>query len=304
MDLEEIDLSDANALTEELGVTGAALLAGDPPAPSSDPNAPEIEDPGDAVAFQGGDLTLGLDVASGDVAGVYLQIPGADSYFDIPSSALQGGRIAMEDQAFAIQLPDNIEPGTFCVDYCVYDSEARVSNIVNVCIEVGELGGANSEFLIGTWNVTMLVHVEDGETRTEIIGEATPDIYSVEIVCADGQTFEEVEIGESETIDFIKITFAENGALRFEEDGEDTYLDFSTSTCEVQVYLTETYSDDWAGAWSYEEANNRLVMVINEEEDGVEEQNVIDLNISVTDKTMTGVLEVDGETTTVTLVKQ
>ncbi|MEP1094077.1 MAG: hypothetical protein ABJG78_03155 [Cyclobacteriaceae bacterium] len=303
MDPEEVDLSDANALTEGLSITGATLETGDPPAPSSDPNAPEIDDPGDKIAFQGGDLTLGLDVSSGDVAGVYLQIPGADSYYDIPASALMGGRIAEDDQAFSIELPDNIEPGTFCVDYCVYDSDARVSNVVNVCVTVGELGGANSEFLIGTWNVTMLVHVEGGETRTEIIGEPFSETYVETLTCADGQT-KEIEYEETENIDFIKFSFSENGALRLEEEGEETYLDFSASTCEDLVFKTDTYMDDFGGGWSYEEANNRLVMIINEEEDGVEDQNVIDLIITVTDNTIVGVQTVEGQTTTATIVKQ
>ncbi|MEP5612145.1 MAG: hypothetical protein ABJP45_07830 [Cyclobacteriaceae bacterium] len=304
MDPTEIDLSDANALAEALSVTGATLELGDPPPPSNDPNAPQINDTRDEVAFQGGDLTFGLDVSSGDVAGVFLQIPGANSYYDIPASALMGGRIAVSDQAFSIELPENIEPGEFCVDYCVYDSNARVSNVVNVCVTVGELGGVNSEFLLGSWNITMLVHLEGEETRTEIVGEETLDIYFEEIVCSDGQTFEEVEIEESETIDFIRITFAESGALRFEEAGEEVYLDFDASTCEELEYLTETYSDDWAGAWSYDELSDRLVMIINEVEDEIEDQNVIDLTITVTDNTMVGVQMLEGETTTVTLVKQ
>ncbi len=300
----EIDLSDANALTEAIVVNGATEVGGDPPAPSSDPNAPEIEDPGDEVSVQGGELNLELPVISGTVAGVYLQIPGADSYFDIPASALAGGRIAQDYEQFSIELPDNIQPGTFCVEYCVYDSENLVSNIVTVCIEVGELGGANSDFLIGVWNITKLVFEEGGTTRTQTIGEPFTETFTETLVCADGQTTDQVEIEETEDIEFIRITFSENGALRFEESGEETEADLSTSTCESVVYNTRPYSDDFTGAWSYEEENDRLVLIINEVDDGKEDQNVIDFSISLDGDTMTAVLEVEGETTTATLVKQ
>ncbi len=304
-DTGEIDLNDSNALTEAIVVNGGTLVGGDPPAPSTDPNAPQIEDPGDEVSVQGGELNLELPVISGNVSGVYLQIPGADSYFDIPASALVGGRIAQDYPQFSIELPDNIQPGTFCVDYCVYDSENLVSNIVTVCIEVGELGGENSDFLIGVWNVTQLAFSEgSGDTRTNIIGEPFTEVFVETLICSDGQTSREVEIEEIEDIDFIRITFSENGALRLEEDGEETYLDYQNSYCDDLVYTTETYSDDFTGGWSYEDDVKRLVMIINEVDDGVEDQNVIDVTITVDGDTMTAVQELEGETTTVTLVKQ
>lgn len=298
------DLSDADALTENLAIAGASLIAGDPPDPSGDPDAPEIDDPGDEVGLQGGGLTFDLDVNSGNVAGVYLQIPGADSYFDIPASALQGGRIAIDEQAFSIRLPDNIEPGEFCIEYCVYDSEARVSNVVFVCVEVGELGGENSEFLIGTWNVTMLVFVDGGETRTQIIGEPFSKTLIATLTCSDGQSTDDIEYKETEDVDFIRVSFGAGGALRFEEEGEETYLNFNSSTCEEPAFVTDTYDDDFGGAWSYKEASNRLVMIVNEVDEGIEVQNVTDLIITVTDDTIVGVQTIEDKTTTVTFVKR
>ncbi|MEQ9405404.1 MAG: hypothetical protein RIM99_17575 [Cyclobacteriaceae bacterium] len=305
MEEEFVDLSDPNALTDALAVTGATVVVGTPPAPSTDPAAPSISDPDDAFGVQGGELQLGLDLTSGDASGVYLQIPGADSYFDIPASAFTSGRGVGDEPQFSLALPDNIEPGEFCVDLCVYDAENRVSNIVRVCITVGELGGANSEFLVGIWNVTKIVNVYDGMTETEVIGEEQVETYNESIVCADGQTFEEVEITESETTDFIMLTFSANGALRLQSDGETTYLDYQNSTCEDIQYTTETYSDDWDGAWSYEDGIKRLVLILNAIEDGEEDQEVVDLTISVNGNTMTAVQDYgDGEVDTITLVKQ
>ena len=46
-----------------------------------------------------------------------------------------------------IALPKSLEPGTFCVEYCVYDKEQRVSNIVEVCIDVVSLEEKTANFL-------------------------------------------------------------------------------------------------------------------------------------------------------------
>lgn len=300
-----IDLTDANAITDAIEITGATVETGTPPAPSTDPDAPTLDDEDDTFAVQGGQLQLDLDLLNGDAEGVYLQIPGSDSYFDIPASAFSSGRTTSFYPEFYIDLPDNIAPGEFCVDVCVYDAEARVSNIVRVCITVGELGGANSEFLVGIWNVTQIVYEYDGMTETIIVGQPLVDSYTTSVVCADGQTSENVEVEETEFTEFIRFTFSENGALRFEASGEDSYLDYSSSTCEELVYFTESYSDDSEGAWSYEDDADRLVLIINQSDDGEEYQEVVELEISVNGNTMTASQDYgDGEVDTITLVKQ
>ena len=308
---DQISITDPDAVTDAITITGATVQAGDPPAPSTDPDAPVIsQDSDEVISAQGQTLQLDLDVTSGDVAGIYLQIPGADSYFDIPASAFTGGRLLQSDPGFGLEIPDNIEPGEFCVDLCVYDSETRVSNIVQVCITVGELGGENSDFLIGTWDIIQIVEEYDGMTETFVIGEVDTYTWETEIICADGQTFDLVTITETELYNYMRLTFSSNGALRFEQSYEDSYFDWENSTCEDVKYIEDSGIYDFDGAWSYEDTNDRLVIIINEidEETGEEFTNAIEftqLDVSTDGNTLVVVIDYDdGETDTITLEKQ
>lgn len=309
--VEEVQLSDANAVTEAITVSGAEVVSGNPPAPSQDPEAPQLSsDDIEAPSVQGEELFIDLNLISGDAAGIYLQIPGADSYFDIPASEFAGGRILQQEEpGFSLELPDNIEPGEFCADVCVYDAEERVSNIIEVCVIVNQLGGENSDFLIGTWNITQIIDTYDGETDTVNVGELTTGEDTYELFCADGQTTDEVTVEETSITNFIRIIFAGNGALQIEESGEDNFLDFENSTCENPQLEENIYDYTLNGGWSYDGDGVRgeLIMIADfiDETTGEREETVIDLTVTLADGTMVGVQDFgDGETVTVIVVKQ
>ncbi|MEM9340024.1 MAG: hypothetical protein AAGA66_14910, partial [Bacteroidota bacterium] len=290
---EDVQLSDANAVSESITVPGAEVESGDPPEPSQDPEAPELSgEDVDALSVQGGELFIDLELLSGDVAGIYLQIPGADSYFDIPASAFLGGRVADDDgPAFSLELPDNIEPGEFCADVCVYDSDERVSNVIEVCVTVSELGGENSDFLIGTWNITQFVDEFDGEVDTRVVGVLDIDSLDFPFLCEGGQETKDVTVEVSEKTNFVKVTFSGNGALKIEESREEKYVDFESSTCE-DVQFKEKEDDSVAeGGWSYDNDTDQLILIANfiDEETDEREETVIDLTITITDSTMVGV---------------
>ncbi|MEM7298012.1 MAG: hypothetical protein AAF391_07075 [Bacteroidota bacterium] len=304
MEGELVDVEDPNAVADAVSIPGSTVVEGDPPAPSTDPSAPQIGGGENLLTSQGGNPTLELDLVSGDAAGIYLQISGADSYFDIPASAFTGGRILQEDSpAIEIELPEGIEPGQFCVDYCIYDAETRVSNIVTVCIDIAEFGGENSEFLTGAWDVISITETEDGESETIIVGQDSfEDDFTVNWGCADG-TFQDLLVVETEFFEFITITFSDDGSLRFQSNWTETIFDGNNTTCQEVAYTTESGSDDANGAWSYDDGQDRLILVIDFEED--EGEDVIDMSIEVNGNTITGVQDFGGgETNTIVLQKK
>ncbi|MEQ8905603.1 hypothetical protein [Ekhidna sp.] len=309
-----IDLSDANAVSNAIKITGATKIDGDPPSPSNDPNAPDLYDGDDVYSSPGGKTVVKLDLSTGDAAGIYMQVSGADNYFKIPASSFTGGRFPFSggrisqssgSPSFELELPDNISPGEFCIDLCVYDDENRVSNIVTTCVVITEIGGEDGQFLVGQWNITRIEDRYEGITYTRIIGEETEETYRFDMLCADGETYQEVEITETELFEYINLIFSSNGALRFKSSYENSYLDYENSTCENVEYYTESGMEDYDGVWSYTVDDKRLILVINFEEDGQIDQEVLDLKITVNGDNMTAIQDYGGgDKFTITLVKQ
>ncbi len=305
-DTNEIDITDPNAVNDAISITGATEVAGNPPAPSTDLDAPVINSSDNLVTSQGGNPTLRVDVSSGDVAGIYLQIAGADSYYDIPASAFTGGRIAQVSQdepAIEIAIPDDMQPGIFCADYCIYDSELRVSNIVTVCIEVTSFGGENSDFLLGTWEIVTITETDGVETEVIQVGtDVSEYTFNVNWGCGDG-TFQDLQVTETEFYDFIRLTFSEGGAVRFQSSYEDRIFDNTNTTCQGVVYIEDSGTEDVTGAWSYDQSTSRLILVLDFGDDEGEEVN--DFTIFVDGNTMTAIQEFGfGETDTIVLEKQ
>lgn len=332
-DLEDgIDINDPNALTDAVHIINACQLrpiptpeyatiehvAGDLPIPLNDPEAPDLEgniDPGfkvDVITSQGGSPEIEVNLSSGDIAGVYLQFTGADSYFDIPESALIGSHNSDDHEhtsgSIRIDLPPNIQPGTFCVDYCVYDFEGLVSNWVTICVEVAEIGGDNSDFLVGEWHLISFTETYHHGTQTIVIGTDTfEDSHHMLIQCADGRS-KEVEVIETAFFDFKRFTFSEGGVLRFEATYTESHFDSKNSTCENLEYENESGVDDIGGVWSYEDAISRLILFIAFDDEVVEEagkgEEALDLTISVDGNILTAIQNTDGSSQTLIFEKQ
>ena len=269
--METIDISDPDEVTKEIFVVGSSEIDGDPPAPSTDPQAPtldsdEFED--ELVSTQGGTVLIDVDVNSGDIAGTYIQIPGADAYFDIPFNpngrVLKRGRFLQrdEDPVIEIEIPDNLGVGTFCAEVCVYDSEARVSNIVEVCVDITELGGENSSFLTeNKWSAIRFEETEDGFTEEFELGELTEYTFLQSLECGDG-TFKDVEITESDRTDRLDMTFSSNGSITVVIEEFERDVDFVVSTCEQQTYIEEESTTTLNGTWSYNDNSKELILVL------------------------------------------
>ncbi|MCV9385569.1 hypothetical protein [Reichenbachiella ulvae] len=294
---EEIDASDADAVTNAIDIAGSTVVNGTPPAPSSDPAAPALFDDSDnAIVGAGGNVSLDLDLSNGSIAGVYLQFEGASSYLDIPLTSLVGARAVSdhdrksrmlgvnEDYDLVIPIPESLKSGEICADYCVYDEENRVSNIVTVCIEIVEPGGANSDFLIGQWKAIKFVETYDGQTEVEEIG--VEYIYEYETTIACNGDYTSITAMEKDLEEYLYLTFASNGGVEFENKYSYTYLDYDNSNCEA-VYFSEEDIESGTGVWAYQDSDNSIVMAfeITYLEDGVEytENDAIEGSIELID---------------------
>jgi hypothetical protein len=279
-----IDVDDPNAVSESLTVENSTFVDGNPPSPTGG-DAPVLDEYYDGVAIptiQGLKVIVTAPIQTGDAAGFYVKIDGADGYFkvnaakaDIGSGRVgekkrarnffHGARTQEEDEAsFSIEVPANIQPGEFCISYCVFDAQNQVSNIIQRCVVVSKIGGSKSAFLSKEWSWVKTQLFEDNVLESElIVGVEREYPYLAELWCNDEST--EIEVADTELSDYGYLKFSDNGAFQIDEKYSYTYYDWS-SECTPE-YITETEEESWTGAWSYDDNTKKLIILYNEFED-------------------------------------
>lgn len=147
-----INPSDANALSEVLIMpNGAQSNTGTPPSPSNTPTAPEASTSISNTTSSNGStapLSFNYNNVSGNLAGCYVQVDGANSYYTIPYNGNSGNSGALQ---VPLGIPTNVDQGEFCVNYCVYDNNGQISNIVSSCVSVLRLGTGALQVSL-SWN--------------------------------------------------------------------------------------------------------------------------------------------------------
>lgn len=163
-----IDPADADAISEVIILpNNAQSQAGNPPPPSQAAAAPEVENFVDRLTSSNGTtspLNFGYSGITSNLGGCYVQVDGAGEYFTVPYNATSGNDGSL---TLPITLPTNVDQGTFCVSFCVYDTEGLVSNVVSTCLDVLRLGtGALQVSLSWDTPTDQDLHVTDpnGET--------------------------------------------------------------------------------------------------------------------------------------------
>jgi hypothetical protein len=270
-----VQIDDPDQVTEAIAIAGATITAGAPPVPTTDAGTPEITNNDIAVtSSQDGAASITLNINAESVSGFYFQINGASSYLDIPFSSggriRPGGRILIDETAtLEIDLIEGFEPGTFCGVVCAYDEVNRVSQPITICIEVIELGGENSAFIVGSWILTAVKN-DDGD----IINVGVLDEYPNTLQCSDGTS---VTVTEGDRIDFLTASFSSLGAAVIDGQEYEKELDFNVSTCDNIVFIEEEDIIDLDGIWTYDDAAKELDMVLQNNEDN--EQEVIRFSV-------------------------
>lgn len=170
----EVDPSDADALTGVLVIPGGQVVSGQPPAPSTDSDAPTVSNnqtSATVVADNTLYLPFNFDSAQG-YGGCYVQVNGATSYFNIAdgTSATDGLLV------LPVGIPASVQEGDFCLTYCIYDNSGRVSNLLTTCVTVGPVQECPA-FTSGSDGLTIATY-DLGDTP----GTATIsyDMYSIQ----------------------------------------------------------------------------------------------------------------------------
>ncbi len=136
-----VDPTDANALSAVLIMpTGSQSRTGAPPAPTNSSSAPAVFNNSSTVLSSNGStapLNFEYSNVSGNLAGCYVQIDGAGNYYTVPYSATSNNSGTLQ---LPLGIPTNVEEGEFCVNFCVYDTNGLVSNVVSTCVSVLRLG--------------------------------------------------------------------------------------------------------------------------------------------------------------------
>ncbi|MCV9385568.1 hypothetical protein [Reichenbachiella ulvae] len=268
-----IDSSNPDAVSLSLKMEGATRYSGSPPAPSNELAAPVLYNYSkDFTVGAGGNAGIELYAFDYIISGVYLQVIGADSYWDIPVGSLNGTKVSpdhqsqsralatKEDYALILPIPSKLSEGEFCVEYSVYDANGLVSNVVSLCIKVVEPGGKNSEFLIGEWSGLKYVQKQNGVIEESIIGETYANDFTLQAYCYDA--YVDLEINESYTENYLHLNISKDGGLTLENERNITSLDYTNSTCDELVYVNNQRVDDAGGVWTFDAETNEFVMAL------------------------------------------
>lgn len=287
-DERTFDQLDANTITNDLTIEDATKITGTPPAPSIEIDAPVLNDYNDGTyhGVQGENIRINLNVSQGKVAGIYMKVPGADDYFDIPvqnGSNKKDNDHSLFDHATSsetlqfrsssndfleLELPDNLE-GEFCFNYCVYDSTGYVSNVVSQCVVIETIGG-NLPFNTKTWEALYFLYADENGQEKEEIGVV--DYYRDTITgCYDTLTGSyrdtELIIEEEYRVDNLIFTFNTDGTFEYSSEGYEKNADYNYGDCNDGpiTYTEETENEYVTGWWSYDYYTKILVLILNDE---------------------------------------
>lgn len=164
-----IDPADANSLSPVLLLPdGAQRVQGEAPAPTGGSAAPQAANPVQSVISSNGSTVLipfTYANVSGNLAGCYAQVVGANQYINIPYTSTSGSSGSLQ---LSLGIPTRVNEGVFRVAFCVYDRNGRVSQVVYVTVNVLRLGtGALQISLSWSTPTDQDLHVVD-PSATEI----------------------------------------------------------------------------------------------------------------------------------------
>jgi hypothetical protein len=313
-----INTSDPNAVTAAVKVWHGSLVTGQPPAPSNNNNVQldaSVND--EVVAIAGRYAIISPEIVTGNIAGYYLQINGAGSYFKIDFSKprttnrvrtnsshsrlalrLSGDSSNNADSAIVITIPDNIQPGEFCVTYCAYDAQGNVSNLVTTCVTVTSFGGdASVSYLEGNWKFT-------GSKDPDDIWESINgnDTSYIDGYCVDGRPgyyCDSLDCSSLRFIDYIGtyndvMTFGKTGALQYKSEGMEKNILIDSSSCSSLKYESSPFSEEINGAWSYDGGTKKITLIFDFDEFGLPYPEVIELELIKVDNSKIYLKDSDG----------
>lgn len=147
-----VNPGDPNALTQVVGMpTGTTRVNGSMPSPTGGVQTPVITTLVNNVLTSNGATAPFLYTytnAISNLGGFYVQMVGSSSYFKVPFTGTpsSSGQINLP-----MVLPANVDSGSFCLLFSVYDINNRISNQTQVCASVIRLGTGALQVSL-SWN--------------------------------------------------------------------------------------------------------------------------------------------------------
>lgn len=248
----------------------------------------------DIIAISGGLIELPLYVSS-EIEGVYLQVDGAEFYYDVViNQDTKNGRFAHSRKAKAdigkrtaesypvllVELPGGIQAGKLCVKFAVYDAEKRISNSHAACVDVVKHGGENASFLTDhTWELESEYYKEvyggDEDEDLTVVGETYKD---TEYIYCAGQDPKVVDF--EYIVNSAYLTFLKNGGVEMEYT--DTRKSVNSEIyCETgkTEYISEQETEVGTGHWSYNDVTKELTWVMQHIYEEHEEDNHTEISV-------------------------
>lgn len=170
-----VDPANADLLSQVLIFPdGVQMNSGSAPAPTNVSQAPTISTSiNEAISSNGSTVLInfGYGNVGSNIGGCYVQVDGAGSYYTLPYDNNSGSSGTLQ---LPIGIPTNVIGGVFCVNYCIYDTNGNISNILTVCVTVLELGSGNLQISL-SWDTPtdQDLYVEDPSGTVIYYGNKT-----------------------------------------------------------------------------------------------------------------------------------
>lgn len=232
-------------------------------------------------------LTIYPPNVAGNVAGYYVQIAGAASYFKIDYTQAAGQRKAAKqaraavtknpsargygdgyiDSTIVFKLPATINGDTFYVKYAAYDTLGRVSHTITATVLVLPEGSkALTDSLAGTWTYAGYNYYYNGSWEYDDYQVDTLYYYNQNFNCNNDQ----LSWGSDLTIPYYKYIYHrswsfDNYSFSYNNTENYGYLNLSTSTCSNYVYDMNNSSYGGTGGLSFDPKTRKLTVIYDEE---------------------------------------
>lgn len=263
-----IDPKDATTVAASVTVTNSEKKDGNMPPAANNTGSIVLYDPQKIITLAGKYAVIEPSVQTGTPTGFNLQVKGASGYFKINTTA--------SSKYIAVQLPENIKPGSFTVRFNAFDANNNVSNTVEAVIEVIEkLGGTGSEIFTGTWKLS-------GELKSNGVWDY--NVYNLKpdpsyyINCINGKlgslhvstdpyptvwaSIWQFQLKKNEMV------FQQNGTMQQDYQKDAYMIDYGQSTCSNIVYSRNIPTDNyWNQNYSfiYNASTKRMTLIFNYE---------------------------------------
>lgn len=250
---------DPDALSAAISINNGTKTDGTFPAPSADADAPALDTMYSRMyeVVEGGEMKIYPPNLKGNVAGYYVQITGAKSYFKVTTA----------EAPITLTLPMDIKGDTFYVKYAAFDAQNRVSAAVTgVGIILPQGDATFISKLNGHWKYAgrKIGYVRDTETPWEI------DTFDVRretyFRCENDKLVESQDPGTTLiTLGGMRIYWDlsfDNNKYTADCGAQTTDLNRDLSTCNnlVYTYYDEMTTKEW-GYTSYD-VNTRILHLI------------------------------------------